>query len=307
MNSKRLPPALYALADDRNLATDAALAEVLPLLDGQVQREAWELLVRRGHEPTLAAVVARFGSYNRALQSQIVARAKSLLGPVRLAVEGSETTSLAGVIAVIVHSECGPLIYLLTDAIRSPDERTRRLAGAGLCRICERVLDGAEAGGSAESGVVTHDSTVDHAGEALCRAVHLWEIHRQRKIIECALRFPARTMPAIRKKLAEPHSKMAGVLTEFLAQATDPRLAEFAVRALAEPNLQSAAANAIAEATNPQFVSALLENTWLLSDPGIAKGCRRLRRIKWIDDRRELLGSVGERDAGRSVRSDAAG
>ena len=301
MNSKRLPPAFCALADDRNLATDAALAEVLPLLDGHPQREAWDLLVRRGHEPTLASVVARFGSYNRTLQSQIVARAESLLGPVRFAVEDSDTASLAGAIAIIVHSGYGPLIYLLADAIRSPDERTRRLAGAGLCRICERVLDGAEADGPAAGGAGTHDSTVDYLGTALCRAVHLWDIHRQRKIIEWALRFPARTMPAIRKKLDEPGSKMARVLIEFLAQPTDPRLAEFTVRALAEPNLQSAAANAIAEAGSPRFVRALLGHTWLLSDQGIAKGCRRLRRIKWIDDRPELLGDVGERDAGHTV------
>ncbi|MCH7994617.1 MAG: HEAT repeat domain-containing protein [Planctomycetes bacterium] len=301
MNSKRLPPAFCALADDRNLATDAALAEVLPLLDGHLQREAWDLLVRRGHEPTLAAVVARFGSYNRTLQSQIVARAESLLGPVRFALEDSDTTSLAGAIAIIVHSGCGPLIYLLADAIRSPDERMRRLAGAGLCRISQRILDRPEAGGPAAYRAGTHDATVDHLGEALCRAVHLWDIHRQRKTIEWALSFPARTMPAIQKKLDEPRSSMTPVLIEFLTQATNPRLAEFTVRALAEPNLQSAAAHAIAETTSARFVRALLGHTWLLSDQGIAKGCRRLRRIKWIDDRPELLGDVGERDAGHAV------
>ncbi len=108
-------------------------------------------------------------------------------------------------------------------------------------------------------------------------------------------------MPAIRKKLDEPHSKMTRVLIEFLAEPTDPRLAEFTVRALAEPSLQSAAVNAIAEAGNPRFIRALLGNTWLLSDQGIVKGCRRLRRIKWIDDRPELLGDFDDRDAGRTV------
>ena len=304
---KRLPPALCAVADDRNLATDAALAEALPLLDEQLQREVWDLLVRRGHEPTLAAIVARFGSFNCTLQSLIVARAESLLGPVRLSMENSDTTTLAGAIAIIAHSGYGPLIYLLADAMRSPDGRTRRLAGAALSRICMRVVDCAEVDGSAENGGLTHDPTVDHVGKALCRAVHYWEIHRQRKIMKSALWFPSRTMNAIRKKLDEPRSQVARVLTEILAEAADPRLAEFTVRALGETNLQSAAATAIAESTNPRFIRALLDHTWLLLDQGIARGLRRLRRINWIDDRPELLGHVGDRDAERIVTWIATG
>ena len=68
MSSTPLPPALRVLVRERNVAADAALAEVLPLLEERVRREVWDLLVRRGHEPTLAAIVAKFGSYTPALQ-----------------------------------------------------------------------------------------------------------------------------------------------------------------------------------------------------------------------------------------------
>ncbi len=62
MASTPIPRALALIADDPNLAVDAALAAALPWMDEAAQDETLRVLGRRGHVPTLTGIVSKFST-----------------------------------------------------------------------------------------------------------------------------------------------------------------------------------------------------------------------------------------------------
>ena len=251
------------------------------MADPDGQSALMQVLLSRAHVPSLAEFVGRFNEYDEGLQRLIVEHAGDLSAAIRRAAEAPDLRDRTGALEVVVRSRCGSLVYLLTDALRAPCPQTRELAAAGLRRLTETLLDGSPA----SAGLT--DSTrsarlAEGLAEALGRAVAMWEVHLQPQVLEAALWMSDRVWPAIRQKLQEPRTKLARVLNEILTGATDPRLAGFAVRALAIPALRVTTAQLIGRATDPAFIQALLAQTPLLADAEIERGCRRIPSTGWL-------------------------
>ena len=281
MSAPPVPPAIAALADEHNVAADATLIEALPFANPGGQSALMRVLLSRDHVPSLAGVVGRFSEYDEGLQRLILEHAGDLSAAVRRAVEAPDLRDRAGAIEVVVRSRCGSLVYLLADALRSPCHQTRELAATGLRRLAETLLDRplGPAGATDSAGFARLAAGLT---EALGRAVAMWEVHLQPKVLEAALWISDRAEPVIRQKLQEPRTKIARVLNEILTGATDPRLAGFTVQALAMPPLRVTAAQTIGRATDPAFIRAVLAQTPLLADAEIERGCRRIPSTGWL-------------------------
>ncbi|MFH1108970.1 MAG: HEAT repeat domain-containing protein [Planctomycetota bacterium] len=290
MESRPPPPALALLAGERNRAADAALLEALPDLESHARSAAVEILVRRAHAPTLAALVLRFGDYDEDLKSVVSRRIGGLHAATRAAIVSPTVEDRAGAIELIRDSGEGKLAYLLADAVRSTCRRTRELAAGALHGMTARMLDRLNTQPSPTDASVVN-AQADGLAEAIRTAVQRWELHFQPKVLEAALWMAERVEAAVLEKLREPQSKIVHVLSEMIEGASDPRLAGAVLRALAVPPLRPAAARAITHARNPLFIRALARRCWLLADREIEHGCRWVYEGPWVDD---WLGEVRE-------------
>jgi hypothetical protein len=290
MGSRPPPPALAFLAGERNRAADAALLEALPDLESHARSAAMDVLVRRAHAPTLAALVFRYGDYDEELRHLVSRRIGGLHAAARAAIGSGTFEDRAGAVELIRDSGEGKLAYLLADAVRSTCRQTRELAAGALYDMAARLLDRLSTQPPPTDASVVN-AQADGLAEAIRTAVQRWELHFQPKVLEAALWMAERVEAAVLEKLQEPQSKIVHVLSEMIEGASDPRLAGAVLRALAVPSLRPAAARAITHARNPLFIRALARRCWLLADREIEHGCRWVYEGPWVDD---WLGEVRE-------------
>jgi len=301
MGSRPPPPALALLAGERNRAADAALVEALPDLESHARSAAVEVLIRRAHAPTLAALVFRYGDYDEELRHLVSRRVGGLHAATRAAIASPTFEDRAGAIELIRDSGEGKLAYLLADAVRSTCRQTRELAAGALHDMAAGMLDRLNTQPPPTDASVIN-AQADGLAEAIRTAVQRWELHFQPKVLEAALWMAERVEAAVLEKLQEPQSKIVHVLSEMIEGASDPRLAGAVLRALAVPSLRPAAARAITHARNPLFIRALARRCWLLADREIEHGCRWVNEGPWVED---WLGEVRPADGGAD--SEAAG
>ncbi|MHC4696331.1 MAG: HEAT repeat domain-containing protein [Planctomycetota bacterium] len=296
MAGRSLPSVFRFLADEENVAVDAALAEALPHLDRAVQPAALELLIERDHLRSQVSLVGGFAESDGPLRTLVAQHVGDLFGAVRATIDSPVFEHRTGAIELIVETRCGPLMYLLADALRHRCQRTRDLAAGGLRGMTAGLLNSFD--NEPDAGEIAALSTLaEGLAEALGRAVLTWEIHRRREALEAALWLSDRVGGVIRKKLEEPRTKIAHAICEILDGASDPRLAGFALRGLTMAPLRASAVGAIGRATNATFKRAVVAQSWLLVDVEVERACRRIRDSRWlhqsIDDLLGLGGSEG--------------
>lgn len=296
MNDHPLPTAFKYLLDEPNLAVGAALAEALPDLAPFAQSMALEMLIRRAHTPSLSVVAAHFEQYAGTLSKLTAARAGDLAAGIQAAIRLPTLEHRRSAIALIVYGQAAELAYLLVDALRGSCRETRELAAGALRRLTAEALTRLQRT-SAPKERVEVAGAIDRAAEAVASAIHYWEIHHCREVLETAFRLGERAEPALAKKLAEPKSNLSRVLMDMMRGASDPALAGFTLRALAHPALRASAVQAITRSESSDFLKAILGNCWMLADPSIAAGARRLQPGAWVQRMAALLPRIDEEGA----------
>ncbi len=300
----KLPPAFKLLLDESNPAADAALVEALPHLDPTLQSVALEILIRRGHEPSLAAVVGKFERCDKLLQRLIAARAGELTAGIRSAIATSTFEERTNAIEVIVRGDDTKSAYLLVDALRGRCARTRERAAIGLSSLAERLLHRFEDASTPEE-VSAVEGQAERLAEALAAGVNTWESHFRPEVLRAALFWGDRTEPAILQELAQRRTRIGHMLGEILRNAADPRLAGAVLRALALPDLRAAAAEAITRSDLAQM-QAVFSQAWLLADGQIERGCRWVRHGPWVKVAIQALSSLSDSSLNGAIRFLAA-
>ncbi len=300
MGESPLPTVFRFLAAEENLALDAALVEALPHMDSAAQPVALKSLTERGHLPSQVSLIGTFRGLGEPLRAMVVEHVGGLFGAARTAVDSPVLEHRVGAIELIVASRCGPLTYLLADALRHRCNRTRELAARALQGLTAGLLDRFEREASV-SEIAALGAVADGLADALRRGVLTWELHHKRQVLEAALWMSDQVAGAIRKKLEEPRTKIGHAISEILQGASDPRLAGFALRALAMPTLRSSAVSAIGRATAVALRRAVVARSWLLVDPEIERGCRWIRDSRWLHKSVDELVELGHREAAEAV------
>jgi len=301
MGASSIPAVFAFLADERNAAADAALVDVLPDLEPAAQQQAIGILCKRGDLPSLTTLVGRFNVLSESLQALIVDHIGDLFTAVRLAAESTELEHREGAIELIVRSGCGPLLYVLADALRHRCPQTRESAAAGLHHLTDRLLNRLDADPD-DVQLAELNALADGLADAHEQAIMTWEIHLQPPVLQAALWMGDRVESSIRRKLQDRRTKIAGAIGQIIEGTSDPRLAGFSLRALAIPELRASAARAIGMAANTAFRRAVAANSWLLVDADIRQGCRSIRQSPWLHGGADELLKIGDHEAAAAVR-----
>ena len=276
------------LREERNLAVDAALAACVHTLDSGARDAVMDLLATRGNHAALLSLLDRFFDLDEEMQQALIERVHVFGGAIRVAVSAREPARRAAAIELIVRGDAGHLAYLLVEVLRGRFPVTRERAAWALTSMVElHVTRRAN-----QPSVATREPGAHHTRltEAVVDAVACFDRHARREVLRAAAWLGDGVWPAVRSTLDGGSSPFADGLLALLHRVSDPRLAGFVWRALTAPALRSAAVRAIAEATDPVFIRALLEEAWLLADEEVASCCRSIAYLTWVErDEGELL------------------
>ncbi len=297
MKTPTLPPRALGLLDgEPNIAADAALALALPHLDRPTQRIVLQMLLDRGEVDALATLIGDYDTYGDDTRELLLEHVRNLHSGIRRAAGSTSFKRRAGAIDLIVASRSGKLVYLLAEALKGRCARTRERAAAGLHAMANDWLE-SERSAPSDGSAAQHAAYGDDLTEAVRVALMTWEVHLRPKILEATAWLSDRLFAALQRKLQEPRTKVARAFGDLLAAASDPRLAGFALRALAVPELRTAAARTISEARDERFIRAIFAEGWLLCDPEIRKGCRWIRGARWLTGDVDLFRELDERES----------
>lgn len=300
-----IPPALDLLREVENVAADAAIVSALPHLQPHVQSAALDVLVERNHQSSIAAVVAAFHSYDPELRQLLSNRARDLHTGVRAAMSSVYFGDRQSAIELLQNACDAKSAYVLADALRYRCSRTRELAAVALQELATSWLQenlGVVSNASRRAG----DERIAGIVAALKEAIETWEIHLQPKVLVASLWLGDLLEAVIKEKLQQPQTRIAPALTVILTSATDPRLAGAVLRGLAIPELRPACVRSINRTTTPVFIRALIEESWLITDPSIQHACRWIREIHWLQEWLDALSTLDEARASQALRFVAA-
>lgn len=298
-----LPTALLLLKDEPGDAADDVLLAALPLVPSRIRRAVINTLVGRGRARSGVELLRLFAQGHPELGPVVAEYAEPLHSPLRSMMAATDPTDRRIAIDFIVAAGDTRSSYLLAEALRHKDKRTREQCAAALLRLTEACLhEQQQIRARAESCTPTsagHETDGDEGGSmgarldelaaALGEAIRAWDAHLQPAVLQAALLLMDRTEPALRCKLADAHSRFAQAAVNCLESGHDPRLAGAVLRATAIAELRSAAGNCLVRARQRSFIDAVLAESWLLADPAIEHGCRWVRMDHWD---KEWIGSL---------------
>lgn len=294
-----LPAVFVWLAEEKNLAVGAALVEAFPELEPSAQLAAMRMLGEREHRACLAELVGRFLTYDAPQQQLLIARVNDVFAGFGGAMQSPVFEYRQSAVEFIVRSNSGRLAYLLADALHGKCPKTRELAAEVLRRMVGQFLDAATLDGQAVANPARH---AEDLADALRKALLGWELHHQPKALEAALWMPDRMNQPLSDRLGEPRGKTALAIRDVLEGANDPKMAPFALRALAYQPVRAVAARAIGRATASVFRQRVVQESWVLVDRDVARGCRRIRESSWIHADASALLELDDALADRTVR-----
>jgi hypothetical protein len=280
MAGSAIPAVLSLVARLDNVAVDAALVESLVHLSPQVQHRAVGILFQRGHAPSLASIAGRFQKLSEPVQKLVVERIPEMFEAVRIAVLSENPDDREGAIELIRRSGTASLAYLLAEAVRAHDPRTREMAARALHGLAGKHVEPERNPTGLEGD--TSQNARDLVAAALREAVTAWEMHFHPKVLEAALWMSDRLYPAIEGKVGDPRSRMIHMLTGLIQSTTDPRMTDFLVRALGHSGLRGPAAQAIGQAS-ANLLRGVFQKAALLDDPGIERGFRFVKDCRWLE------------------------
>lgn len=152
------------------------------------------LLLTRGHERSLLAVVRRFHELPPAVQREVVRRSDLLTRAMREAIAlrpagaerhrqgGVGSAAMAGVLGsleIVERSRRGDLAYLAGEALHHPSVKVRRRAAMCLEHLARRCRTRTAEGRPPRMGV----KGAGHIVEAVMRAVAAYPVHRQEGVL----------------------------------------------------------------------------------------------------------------------------
>ncbi len=293
MSSTTEPSVLSVLARLDHEAVDAALDESLLHVAPDVQVRVAQLLLHRKHSPSLGTLVGRFQKLSEPSQAILITRIGELTEAVRVAIRSSAVESREGAIEIIRRSLSASFANLLAEGMRSHCPVTRDLCAKALNEMAARQVESSLTE-PREEGAGREAASEDELVGALQEAVATWEAHYHAKVLEAAMWMSARLHRTLHAKLADSRSRMVHMLNGLIHATSDPRMADFLLRALAWGSLREGAADAIARASG-KLLKAIVAKADLLCDPAIERGFQAVQECRWLQAGAESfrLASVG--------------
>lgn len=311
-----------------NTAVDAALVRAFPTLEPAMAQEVLKLLLKRRQAPFLESLVVHYRTFPTAIQtvcwvSDLVPAARRVLAsrPMRREPPGEPNhraghrTSGTGGSPFPVEEGVFSALNLVRDAglfdvadqvarqLRQESVAVKKAAGQVLVALTERFLQlptAPEKTSSEASSATDGQPRSTRREQALCEglrhALEIWPAHYQPSVLRAALWMAPWLDSVFRKHLSRPASALGHAIGTMIAEGGDPRLASATLLALGwGATSRQNAAQCLENSMDPAFWAEVWGQPWLLSEPDIEEGVRRVHRLACLEQNKAWILDLPEK------------
>ncbi len=304
LDLKTLPPIYAELARTKNTAADAALVEGLAHMEPPFQALAFNVLLHRDHDNSLAQIVALYSKADAPLRSLMIEHVDKLAGGIRIATSQSLFDSRRSAIHLIRDSQHGKSSYLLSDALTQSCHHTASLAAEVLLELAKGVATDATPWASS-SKPSPHDQ-LEYVSSAVLRSLGSWSLHFRNEVVMAAILLAGSIEEELFKLAEDVRAPIARAMNNAVAGSQDSRLVGYCVRALRCAPLREAAIKCLASMSGPAAEAALADHAWLLLDADVRRACSKIIKGPGIDQEKSDFGVRSPRRKRALVRMIAA-
>ena len=273
-DTKKLPAVYRVLSETRNVAADLALVEAIADLDADQRLAVLPILFQRRYEPALVALVSQFDTYDDQLKRQIADRVGDLEGALRLCLDDSETATRLAAIGLIDYAGDVGSAELIARAVGHRCPQTGRRAAVVLLNLVRRFAE------TAATQASNHTSATP-AVDAVRHALHVWPVHFRGEVLLAAAIVCEWFEDEFLERVGDPRSKLRRAFENLLIAARDDLPGRFVYVTLRCADLSSAAVALLDRAADP-LVQSVLDASWMVGDPRIARGVARIRSLRGV-------------------------
>ncbi|MCO6437836.1 MAG: HEAT repeat domain-containing protein [Phycisphaerae bacterium] len=283
MSLSALPDTWGVLLAQPSKAVDAAIAEVLPTLEGMEQAAAIEALVRRGNREALSRAFEALPRLSRDGREAVLRELSAWRSELAARLASGESEARVTALKLIAEARAADLAELAVRALEHSCPKTRGEAIQTLGRLLDDTSTARGHDHSTERVSARRCAVLD----ALRLALRRWSIHRQSGVIFMALGIPVETMDTIRDLVHRRRAPITIVLQKYLERSDDGRFIRFRLSAVGIDTLSSHAIRGLSRIDDEVSFRGLLGEIDVLGDEAVRKGVRRLRRLPFLTQRVE--------------------
>ncbi len=317
-------PLFALLANESNLAADAALLEALSGADEPSAYHIVRTLIQRKTRPGLRGLVDRYHQLPPSIKTRLQKHAAILASALRETSQSKSDRSLLNMIELIEQGTLHRSSYLLDFALRHRDPHIREEAAGALYRLCQDLYRRCQS-----EEPVEHSSEEEREDELQQRQKRVREVHEDRhqtavaldsvissfhvhlhpRALEPALWFVEDLDARFWAALTAPASKVARAATTLLEHTNEPRHVAFAILSMKHGSFRSTVARLFEDPLDPVFLNAWFRQGWRLCQPKIKRGMTCIKEAACLSDpdlRLLPLGREAQRHVPRWILSTGA-
>lgn len=286
------------VAKSQSSAADLAFVAALPDLEEPLREQALDRMIKRSRREGLLPLITRYNTFDDNLRQLILDRVDQLFEIIRVAASSEMEKDRLSCIQVISDSQNYKLAYLLSAMLSRRCANTMSASAKVLERMADDVLTMHEQGGA----VVHARQQMADVADALERALDSWHAHFRVEVLTAALWLSEFTEKTLFKKSSSARTNLARAINGTIQKAVSPRMAGFALRALAQSELRPTVMKVISSRSNGEFIANLLDNIWISLDPEIEKSCLWIKDAEWYEKHQDMIDALDDRRAAHAVR-----
>ncbi len=267
---------------------DLSMAQALPTADSDAQVQMVRLLLDRGHQPALAALVRHFHALDLELQRMISSRISEMETAIRSVAGDRDRDTRLNVINLVTQSRSYHLTYLLSAQLQWEDRDVQRAAASGLLEL-GWILQFATQHPEAEKPEIGVTRAVGLFSSALLEAFDSYHKHKEHMVLMAAACLAPRKPPQLLERLTNRRSAVYGHLKQVILQL-DHHLINRALLCYAGiSGLRSVVVEALRRKESQDRLEQLMASVHLLVAPEVRLAVRQIGQADHLLPSEQLL------------------
>ena len=307
-----LSQVVAALTASNNPAADDALVAALHEAGPEEIAPLIEAILVRKQPAGLTGLISAYHRLEKCWQERVVAAVPDLYGPLRDACSKDDPQIRLNVIAIVEHAACCRLGYLLNTLLRDPVARVRQAAALALRSVTDRFLSEAAAFSrrwetlpadhrsleEARRGLLHLDEDRRRLKEAVAAGIDTFDVHHHVPVLEAGMWLHDDLKDRLWRALRAPTGRARRAAIEILRRSASPRLAAFAIEALAHPDFRPHAIRVLVEKASGEMLAEAAYQSWRMTVEPVRKG------MAYVKEWPELAATPGQRASWASACPD---
>lgn len=290
----KLPPVYQSLLKSPDGAVEELLLTSLDDLDTEYALHAIDVIVERQHTPALRALVEQYEQFSAPCQQRVLDRIHHLESGLRECIQSSKAETRLNAIRMIQSGECYVMSYMLGMALHSLSETTRGRAASALLslttalaermRSAERLTGPAAIAPRSQKLLSRQDSDRAHLVSALKSAIGSYDSHSRASLADAAMTMSLYLEKELFAQADRPRARFRRAILDRLKNDPQPFAAPLAMQAIASASLRPSVGRVLADCRDHKFMTAFVQQSWLLGDHKIRGKCRAIKRLDWLTE-----------------------